>query len=272
MKFSGDKFQLVRYGRNQEIKENTCYFNGDMEYIIAEVESCRDLGVTIENSAKFDLHIEQVCKKVRQKCGWVLRTFYSRDQQFLRHMFNTLIQPHIDYCSQLWTPEEGPQLDKVEKLLKNFTSKIPAVKELPYWERLRSLKMNSEQRRLERYKVIYTWKILQGMVPNCGIEVSESNERLGRRCKIPKLQKKATPAVQKLRDTSFQVSGPKLFNCLPKWLRNKRSLTIDEFKEKLDSILAKVPDEPRIGGPAGWISNSLLTQMAKRTEGGSYME
>ena len=37
-----------------------------------------------------------------------------------------------------------------------------------------------------------------------------------------------------------------------------RSLTIDEFKEKLDSILAKVPDEPRIGGPAGWISNSLL--------------
>ena len=272
MKFNGDKFQLVRYGQNQEIKENTCYFTGDMEYIIAEVESCRDLGVTIENSAKFDLHIEQVCKKVRQKCGWVLRTFYSRDQQFLRHMFNTLIQPHIDYCSQLWTPEEGPQLDKVEKLLKNFTSKIPAVKELPYWERLRSLKMNSEQRRLERYKVIYTWKILQGMVPNCGIEVSESNERLGRRCKIPKLQKKATPAVQKLRDTSFQVSGPKLFNCLPKWLRNKRSLTIDEFKEKLDSILAKVPDEPRIGGPAGWISNSLLTQMAKRTEGGSYME
>ena len=75
-----------------------------------------------------------------------------------------------------------------------------------------------------------------------------------------------------MRDASFQVSGPKLFNCLPKWLRNKRSLTIDEFKEKLDSILAKVPDEPRIGGPAGWISNSLLTQMAKRTEGGSYME
>ena len=51
-----------------------------------------------------------------------------------------------------------------------------------------------------------------------------------------------------------------------------RSLTIDEFKEKLDYILAKVPDEPRIGGPAGWISNSLLTQMARRLEGGSYME
>ena len=273
MKFNGDKFLILRYGRNHEIKEDTCYFTEDMEYIIEEVDSCRDLGVTMENSAKFEIHIEKVCKKVRQKCGWVLRTFYSRDQHFLRHMFNTLIQPHIDYCSQLWSPQEGPQLDKIEKLLKNFTAKIPSLKLLPYWERLKCLRMNSEQRRLERYKVIYVWKILQGLVPNCGIEESESqtSARLGRRCKIPQLKKKSNPAVQKLRDSSFQVTGPKLFNCIPKWLRNMKTLTLDEFKEKLDCVLASVPDEPRIGGPAGWVSNSLLTQMARRPEGGSYM-
>ena len=174
---------MIRYGRNQDIKEDTCYFTGDIEHIIEEVESCRDLGVTMENSAKFELHIENVCKKVRQKCGWVLRIFYCRDQHFLRHMFNTLIQPHIDYCSQLWTPQEGPQLDKVEKLLKNFTAKIRSVKHLPYWERLISLRMISEQRRLERYKIIYVWKILHKLVANCGIEVNDSttSERLGRK-------------------------------------------------------------------------------------------
>ena len=62
------------------------------------------------------------------------------------------------------------------------------------------------------------------------------------------------------------------FNCLPKWLRNNKSLTQDEFKEKLDDVLSKVPDEPRIGGPGGWISNSLLTQMARRLEDGSWMK
>ena len=96
MQFNGDKFQILRYGRNKEIIEDTCYFTGNMKFIIEEVESCRDLGVTMENTARFDLHIEKVCKKVRQKCGWVLWTFYSRDQTFLRHMFNTLIQPYID--------------------------------------------------------------------------------------------------------------------------------------------------------------------------------
>ena len=53
------------------------------------------------------------------------------------------------------------------------------------------------------------------MVPNCGIEVSETNERLGRRCKIPKLQKKATPAVQKMRDTSFKYQDPNFSTAFP---------------------------------------------------------
>ena len=69
IKFNGDKFLVIRYGRNQDIKEDTCYFTGDIEHIIEEVESCRDLGVTMENSAKFELHIEKFYKKVRQKCG-----------------------------------------------------------------------------------------------------------------------------------------------------------------------------------------------------------
>ena len=34
MKFNGDKFQILRYGRNNEIKEDTCYFTGNMEFII----------------------------------------------------------------------------------------------------------------------------------------------------------------------------------------------------------------------------------------------
>ena len=54
-----------------------------------------------------------------------------------------MIQPHIDYCSQLWAPGEGGELQKIEKLLKDFTSKIPELKELSYWERLAKIKLNS---------------------------------------------------------------------------------------------------------------------------------
>ena len=50
-----------------------------------------------------------------------------------------------------------------------------------------------------------------------------------------------------MRDQSFQVNGPRLFNCLPKNLRDVKKVTVDKFKEKLDNFLALMPDQPKIG-------------------------
>ena len=144
MEFNGKKFQVIRYGRNVDLKESTDYFAGNFDEVIERFSTMRDLGVHISEDAKFTDHIENVCKKVRQKCGWISRTFYTRDPKFMRHMFNTIVQPHIDYCSQLWMPQEGQDLDKIERLLRDFTRKIPGMQDMNYWGRLRKLKMNSE--------------------------------------------------------------------------------------------------------------------------------
>ena len=77
MKLNGAKFQLLRYGTDTELKNNTVYFTGEMEEIIDQFSSLRDLGVRMSDDAKFDEHIENVSKKVRQKIGWILRTFYT---------------------------------------------------------------------------------------------------------------------------------------------------------------------------------------------------
>ena len=187
----------------------------------------------------------------------------------LRHMFNTLVQPHIDYCSQLWMPQEGQHPDKIEKLLRDYTRKISGMQELNYWERLKSLKMNSEQRRLERYQVMYIWKIMEGLTPNCGVTWSQMTERNGRLCKIPPL--KGTRSVPTLRNQSFQVSGPRLFNSMPKTLRNMTNCSLEEFKESLDTFLKNVPDEPKsesltpraTNHISGRQTNSLIYQVAK---------
>ena len=88
--------------------------------------------------------------------------------------------------------------------------------------------MNSQERRLERYRIIYTWKILQGISPNCGLEVNK-NERRGREIKVPILRGK--PAVRKLREQSFQYNGPKLFNSLPKCLRGISKVSVGNSKK-----------------------------------------
>ena len=237
MEFNSKKFLVMRYGKNSTLKQDTEYFTGEMETVIEQVENCKDLGVILSDDATFEHQIDKVTKKARQKGGWIMRTFYSREQHFMRHMYNTLVQPHLDYCVQLWAPPEGPQMDKIE----DYTKKIPFVREKNYWERLKILKMNSEQRRIERYKILYTWKVLQNKMPNPGISTLPYNEIRGRKCYIPFTRNKK-------RLETFQISGSKPFNCLPEELRNITTGSEDEFKTKLDAFLGKIPDEPRCPG------------------------
>ena len=84
---------------------------------------------------------------------------------------------------------------------------------------------------------------MQGSVPNCGLNWTKTEERRGRMCEVPKL--KGGSVVQKLRRQSFQMSGPKLWNALPRNLRNINNCSLDQFKEVLDCFLSKVPDEPK---------------------------
>ena len=175
------------------------------------------------------------------------------------------MQCHIDYCSQLYLPSQSQGLQAIEKLFYDFSSKIPEVKEENYWMRLCSLKMYSQQRRMERYRIIYVWKILENYAPNCGIQLAQLNERLGRKCKIPSIRPNTRTAIQTLRENSFQINGARLFNCLPKHVRTIQ-FNQEDFKEALDKYLSEVPDEPRIGSLlptaidqlTGKQSNSLL--------------
>ena len=139
------------------------------------------------------------------------------------------------------------------------------------------MKMYSMQRRNERYRILYTWKVLEGLVPNCGVEaVPDSEEdRRGRRCVIPSINTGARAAVRTIREQSFQVHGPQLYNSLPKEIRNITGSSVGDFKAKLDDFLSLVPDEPKIGGlfpgactALAQSSNSIRDQ-TRRVPGGS---
>ena len=269
MEFNKGKFIVLRYGENETLKNETEYFSGDFDEVIERKESLRDLGVQLTDDGGFGEQIEKVCKKARQKSGWLFRTFYSRNTHFLKQVFKSLVQPHIDYCSQLWTPLEGPNLEKVEKVLRDFSRRIPELKGMNYWQRLERLAMNSEQRRLERYQMIYVWIVIHGVAPNCGIIWSECEERRGRLCEVRKVKGKSV--VQNLRRQSFQMAGPRRWNCLPKNVRNFRGSQTD-FKQILDQFLTKVPDEPKadglipgaVDGLTGKQTNTLIYQVARR--------
>ena len=77
MKFNANKFDLLRYGKEQEIKFATSYKSYD-DSNIDDKEQVRDLGIMMNNTATFTVHIRNIVKNARDKMGWVLRVFQSR--------------------------------------------------------------------------------------------------------------------------------------------------------------------------------------------------
>ena len=107
-------------------------------------------------------------------------------------------------------------------------------------------KLNSIERRFERYKILSVWKILEGKTPNCSI-AWETRLNTGRMCIIP-ASKGRWSKYRDLRSSSFQTKAPALFNCLPPDLRNLSGCTTDTFKFNLDKYLSSFPDCPVVPG------------------------
>ena len=131
--------------------------------------------------------------------------------------------------------------------------------------------MYSLQRRRERYLILYTVKVIKGLVPNYQdenfeIRTSESQRR-GRLCKIPPVNTRATCRMKSIVDASFAVQGPRLFNCLPKHIRDHNG-SFESFKSRLDKFLKSVPDKPIIPGYSQQVAqnNSLVCQIKNRSD------
>jgi hypothetical protein len=109
--------------------------------------------------------------------------------------------------------------------------KITEVQHMDYWQRLKHLKMLSQERRMELYRVLYIWKILEGLVLNCGLEQTHS-ERRGREVSIQEL--KGSQRIKSLRENTLQVNGARTFKSLPKSLINLSRIPLEDFKMHLD--------------------------------------
>jgi len=69
-------------------------------------------------------------------------------------------------ATQLWTPYRVRDMQKIESLFRSFFSKIYPISDLNYWDRLSALNVYSQERRMERHQIMYTWKILERIAPN----------------------------------------------------------------------------------------------------------
>ena len=239
--FNKSKFQVIKFGKLENLKDAYNYV-GPSSDVIQRATEVKDLGVTFSDTLSFSSHINKVVFKCRQMSGYIFRTFSSRDPDTMLTLYKSLVQPHIDYCCQLWFPHRALELQKLESIQRLYTMRISDVKNLNYWERLSNLKLFSVERRIERYIIIYVWKVLECLIlaPETESIVPYFSARQGRMCR--RFNVSDGPHIfQTLQYNSLSRCGARLFNCLPRYLRDV-SGTVSTFKEGLDKFLLSLPD------------------------------
>ena len=255
MQLNDLKFELLRYGPNKALKEETQYLSPTGK-VIETKEVVKDLGVYMSNDCTFNKQIESIIEKAKNITSWILRTFTSRSQNTMLTLYKSLVIPILEYCSVLWNPAKIGQIQRIEEIQRSFLRKINGS-DKNYWNCLKKMSVYSLERRRERYQIIYVWKVLENTVPNINGIVGKENPRLGRSCDIIVHNHKTA----KFRNGTLTVQGSRLFNSLPKNIRNLKNVTVNKFKNALDSYLQKIPDEPQIHGYTGCRranSNSII--------------
>ena len=78
----------------------------------------------------------------------------------------------------------------------------------------------------------------------------------GFKAKVPPPPVFKSAKIQSLYDRSFSTRGPKLWNCLPKSVRDQTEM--NKFKSELGAFLDQIPDEPPTPGYIRANGNSVL--------------
>ena len=239
--FYGDSFKY-------DISDNAC---------LEVSELVNDLGVTFSSNMDWSSHILNIAKAAKRKAGWALSVFKDRSPFVMLTLYKSLIRSKLEYACPLWTGMSLENCRLLEAIQRSFTNKINCPSGVnDYWERLAYLNMMSLQRRRERYVIIHMFKILNFTVCNdVGISFHD-HPRLGLLADLPSLRMHSSLKAKTLFDSSFSVLGPKLWNRVPR--RVKESQTLISFKTKLDEYLKTIPDQPPVQGYVCQNNNSLI--------------
>ena len=82
-----------------------------------------------------------------------------KSKSVLLCLYKTLVRPHLEYCTQIWSPHYAKDRQLLEKVQHRFTRMVPGMKVLPYNERLRQLGLWTIEERRNRADLIEMFKM-----------------------------------------------------------------------------------------------------------------
>ena len=83
---------------------------------ITQVPSTKSLGIYIDENLTWNVHIENLSKKVASGIGALKRIRPFVPHRTLRFIYNSLVKPYFDYCNVVWGNCNKTLANKLQKL------------------------------------------------------------------------------------------------------------------------------------------------------------
>ena len=133
-----------------------------------------------------------------------------------------------------------------------------------YWDRLKTLKIYSLQRRRDRFMILLIYKMVAGIQDPIGFkreDIRYSDRRNITVKPILSRERRKRKWVQTLRYKAFPATAISMYNVMPGELRTIYP-SVNAFKGELDRWLETIPDEPDCSNlKTNAPSNRLLDQV-----------
>lgn len=144
-------------------------------YTIEEGELCRkkeckDLGVIFQSNLKFNNHYNYIVNKAYKMLGFVVRNSrFFKDLGCIIKLYNSLVRPHLEYASVIWSPQGGVNIDLIEKVQKRFLRYLYVRKNnaypymVSYMSMLKSFHLITLERRRSLQAVLFIFSIVNNL-------------------------------------------------------------------------------------------------------------
>lgn len=200
-------------------------------HVLEETAEERDLGLIVDKDLLFHSQSAAAVAKAFRTLGIIKRTFMHLDEVTLPLLFKTMVRPILEYGNCVWGPVFCGDQDRIERVQRRATKMIPAIRHLPYQERLERLRLPSMHYRRIRGDMIMVYQLYSGKIridPSTFFKPSPANSTTRGHCK-----KLLVPSSRKVsRQRFFSVRVVNSWNHLPEDIVTAES--INSFKNKLD--------------------------------------
>lgn len=184
MPFNTSKCKVMHLGRSNK---RYTYFMGSQKLEVVDEE--KDLGVHFTADLKPSRQCQQAYSKASKVLGMIGRTITYKSRDILLPLYKTLVRPHLEYCSSVWSPYYSKDKKLLERIQHRYTRMVPGLKQRSYENRLTSLGLWTLEERRNRADLLEVFKTYRGWSTTSFDSLFTLNTGLGTRGHSAKIMK-----------------------------------------------------------------------------------